>query len=246
MLLENKVALVTGAGRGIGRSIALSLAKEGAAVAVCDVQEETIKNVVQEIEEAGGKAAGFVVDVSDSQAVNCCVDKVLDSLKKIDILVNNAGITKDALLVRMKDEDWNAVIKVNLTGTYNFIRAAAKHMMRQRSGRIVNIASTVGLTGNVGQINYSASKAGVIGVTKTSARELATRGINVNAVAPGFIKTKMTEKLPDEVKEKIFKNVPMGRFGLPEEIAGVVLFLASPLSSYITGQVISVCGGMVM
>jgi len=246
MLLENKVALVTGAGRGIGRSIALSLAKEGAAVAVCDVQEETIKNVVQEIKEAGGQAAGFVVDVSDSQAVNNCVDKVLDSLKKIDILVNNAGITKDALLVRMKDEDWNAVIKVNLTGTYNFIRAAAKHMMRQRSGRIVNIASTVGLTGNVGQINYSASKAGVIGVTKTSARELATRGINVNAIAPGFIKTKMTEKLPDEVKERIFKNVPMGRFGLPDEIAGVVLFLASPLSSYITGQVISVCGGMVM
>ncbi len=246
MQLANKVALVTGAGQGIGRSIALLLSGQGAAIAVCDVNEEGINKVVQEIKDSGGQAAGFVVDVSNAKAVAECVDKVLDTMKKIDILVNNAGITRDALLVRMKDDDWDAVIKVNLTGTYNFIKVIGKHMMRQRSGKIINIASTVGLTGNVGQVNYAASKAGVIGITKTCARELAPRGVNVNAVAPGFIQTKMTEKLPEEAKQKYLVNIPLNRFGVPEEVAGAVQFLAGPYSDYITGQVISVCGGMVM
>lgn len=246
MLLENKVAVVTGAGQGIGRAIALELAKNGAEVAICDMNEVGAANVAKEIVDAGGKAQSFLMNVADSASVVSCVDKILDRMKKIDILCNNAGITRDALLIRMKDEDWEAVLKVNLTGTYNCTKVVAKHMMRQRHGKIVNIASTVGLTGNVGQINYSASKAGVIGVTKTSARELAARGINVNAVAPGFIQTKMTEKLSEEIKAKVVEAIPFRKFGTPEDIAGVVLFLSSKYSDYITGQVISVCGGMVI
>lgn len=245
-MLQDKVALVTGAGQGIGKSIALTLARNGALVAVCDINEKGALETAQEIRGLGRKANGFAVDVSNALSVNECVLKVLDTMKKIDILVNNAGVTRDALLVRMKDPDWDLVIKVNLTGTYNFTKAVAKHLMRQRSGKIINIASVIGLMGNAGQTNYGASKAGIIGFTKSCARELAQRGINVNAVAPGFITTQMTEKLPQEVKDKMLSNVPLGRFGVPEDVGKVVLFLASPLSDYLTGQVINVCGGTVM
>ena len=245
-MLQDKIAIVTGAGQGIGKSIALTLARNGADVAVCDINEKGAVETAKEIAGQGRKASGFAVDVSDAESVNGCVLKILDTMKKIDILVNNAGVTRDALLVRMKDPDWDLVIKVNLTGTYNFTKAVAKHLMRQRSGKIINVASVIGLMGNIGQTNYGASKAGIIGFTKSCARELALRGINVNAVAPGFIATQMTEKLPQEVKDKILSNVPLGRFGVPEDVAKVILFLASPLSDYLTGQVINVCGGTVM
>lgn len=245
-MLTDKIALVTGSGQGIGKEIALRLAHGGAEVIVCDINEEGIQETAKEIEKIGKKSIAIKVDVSDSVSVNECVSKVLDKMKKIDILVNNAGITRDALLVRMKDSDWNLVIRVNLTGTYNFTKAVAKHMMRQRSGKIVNVASVIGLMGNIGQTNYGASKAGIIGFTKSCARELAPRGINVNAVAPGFIETKMTENLPAEVRKRMLENVPLGRLGLPEDVAKVVLFLSSSLSDYLTGQVVNVCGGTVM
>lgn len=246
MLLENKVAIVTGAGQGIGREIALTLAKEGASIAVCDINKETADNVASEVKGFGRDAISYKVDVSDPKAVDECVQNVLDTLKKIDILVNNAGITRDALLIRMKDEDWDLVLKINLTGTFNFTKAVSKHLLRQRSGKIINIASVIGLIGNVGQTNYAASKAGIIGLTKSCAREFASRGITVNAVAPGFITTQMTERLPEDIKNKMLENIPLGRFGTPRDVANTVLFLASPLSDYITGQVINVCGGMVM
>lgn len=246
MLLENKTAVVTGGGQGIGREIALALAKEGASIAVCDVNVENADNVVKEVQKLGRNAVSCKVDVKDAKAVSECTQKVLDTLKKIDILVNNAGITRDALLVRMKDEDWDLVLKINLTGTFNFTKCVAKHMMRQRSGKIVNIASIIGLIGNIGQSNYAASKAGIIGLTKTCARELAPRGITVNAVAPGFISTQMTEHLPSDTKQMMLKNIPLARFGASLDVANTVLFLAGPQSDYITGQVINVCGGMVM
>jgi len=245
-MLQNKTAVITGGGRGIGRSIALTLAQAGADIAVCDINKEAADSVAGEVIGLGRKAYGFNVDVSNAESVNNCVSKALDSMEKIDILVNNAGITRDSLLVRMKDEDWELVLKINLTGTYNFTKAVAKYMMRRRTGRIISIASIIGLVGNPGQANYGASKAGIIGFTKSCARELAPRGINVNAVAPGFIDTQMTKNLPQDVKDKMLKNVPLARFGAPEDVANVVLFLAGPLSGYVTGQVINVCGGMVM
>lgn len=246
MLLENKVAIVTGSGQGIGRQIALTLAGQGADIAVCDINKEGADSVVKEIQALGRNAVSYKVDVSDIKSVEETVQKVLDTLKKIDILVNNAGITRDALLVRMKDEDWDLVLKINLTGTFNFTKAVAKHMMRQRCGKIVNIASVIGLIGNVGQTNYAASKAGIIGLTKSCARELAPRGITVNAIAPGFIATQMTERLSEDIKQKMLENIPLGKFGTPEDVANTALFLAGPQSDYITGQVINVCGGMVM
>jgi 3-oxoacyl-[acyl-carrier protein] reductase len=246
MMLQDKVALVTGAGQGIGKEIALVLAGAGADIAVCDINLEAAENVVNEVKKMGRNAVAVKVDVSDSKSVEECTQKTLDTLKKIDILVNNAGITRDALLVRMKDEDWDLVLKINLTGTFNFTKAVGKYMMRQRSGKIVNIASIIGIIGNIGQTNYAASKAGIIGMTKSCARELAPRGITVNAVAPGFIKTAMTDKIPEDIKQMMLKNIPLNKFGTPQDVANTVLFLSGNQSDYITGQVINVCGGMVM
>jgi len=246
MMLKEKVALVTGGGQGIGKEIALTLANEGADIAVCDINIAAAESVVEEIRKVGRNAVACKVDVSSMQSVEECAQKALDTLKKIDILVNNAGITRDTLLVRMKDEDWDLVIKINLTGTFNFSKSVGKHLMRQRSGKIVNIASIIGLIGNVGQANYAASKAGIIGLTKACARELAPRGVTVNAIAPGFIQTAMTDRLPEEIKQKMLENIPLGKFGTSKDVANTVLFLAGPNSDYITGQVINVCGGMVM
>ncbi len=246
MLLENKVALVTGAARGIGKAVALTLAGEGADIAVSDVNLEGAESTAEEIESLGRRTLISRVDVSKIKEVNETVDKILDKFGRIDILINNAGITADSLLIRMKEADWDKVIEINLKGAFNCLKAVAKPMMKARSGKVVNMASVIGLIGNVGQANYAASKAGVIGLTKSLARELAPRGINVNAVAPGFIKTPMTEKLSDEVKEEMCKRIPLNRFGAPEDVAEVVLFLVSDRAAYVTGQVINVDGGMVM
>lgn len=244
--LDGKVAFVTGAARGIGRTIAEELAREGADVALCDLKEEWLAETAQAITALGRKTKCLAADVSNSAAVNTAVDTVVKDLGKLDIMVNNAGITKDTLMVRMSDEDWDAVISVNLRGTFLFTRAAGKVMMKQKGGAIVNIASIIGLIGNAGQCNYAASKAGVIALTKSAAKELAGRNVRVNAVAPGYIETKMTEVLPDEVKNKMLEWIPMKRFGKPLDVAKAVLFLASEASSYMTGQVVSVNGGMAM
>ena len=244
MKLKGKVALVTGSAQGIGKSIATSLAKEGADIIVSDINLELAEKTAGEISSLGVKAKALRMDVADSRDVEEKVKDAISQFGKIDILVNNAGITKDALLVRMKEEDFDSVIKVNLKGTYNLVRAISPLMMKARSGKIVNIASVVGQMGNVGQANYAASKAGIIGLTKTAAKELAGRGVNVNAVAPGFIDTEMTKRLPEEVKTKLKEAIPLGRLGTPEDVASAVLFLASDDSNYITGQVINVNGGM--
>ncbi|MBR3622701.1 MAG: 3-oxoacyl-[Selenomonadaceae bacterium] len=247
MLLEGKVALITGASRGIGRAIALKLALEGAKVAVNYAGNEAKANEVKaEIEKNGGEAIVIGADVSNATAAEELVAKTVETFGKIDILVNNAGITRDGLLARMKDEDFEAVINTNLKGVFYTTKAAAKFMMKARSGRIINMASVVGITGNAGQANYSAAKAGVIGFTKTVAKELASRGITANAVAPGFIDTDMTAVLSDKVKEEMSKNIPLKRPGVPEDVANATLFLASDMAAYITGQVINVDGGMVM
>ena len=246
MLLENKVALVTGAARGIGKAIALTLAGEGADIAVSDVNLEGAESAAEEIESRGRQTLVSRMDVSKIKEVNEMVDKILDKFGRIDILINNAGITADSLLIRMKEADWDKVIEINLKGSFNCLKAVAKPMMKARSGKVVNMASVIGLIGNVGQANYAASKAGLIGLTKSSARELAPRGINVNAVAPGFIKTPMTERLSDEIKGEMCKQIPLNRFGAPEDVAKVVLFLVSDSAAYVTGQVINIDGGMVM
>ena len=247
MLLDGKCALVTGASRGIGRAVALKLASEVAKVALNFAGNEAAANAVrQEIEAAGGEAILVKADVSDEAAVQDMVQKTADAFGRIDILVNNAGITRDGLLARMKEEDWDAVLSTNLKGVFLTTKAAAKLMMKQRAGRIVNMASVVGVTGNAGQANYSAAKAGVIGFTKTIARELASRGITANAVAPGFIDTDMTSALSDKAKEAALAGIPLGRMGQPDDIAAAVLFLVSDQASYITGQVLNVDGGMVM
>ena len=245
-MLDGKVALVTGAARGIGRAIAESLAAAGADVAVCDLKEEWLAETATAIQQMGRKALCLGVDVSDSAGVDQTIEKTVAGMGRLDILVNNAGITKDGLLMRMSDADWDAVINVNLRGTFLFTRAVSRPMMKQRSGVIVNIASIIGLIGNAGQCNYSASKAGVIALTKSSAKELAGRNIRVNAVAPGFIESKMTDSLPEDVKNKMLDTIPMKRFGKPQDVANVVLFLAGDQSSYLTGQVVNISGGMVM
>lgn len=245
-VLQGRVALVTGAARGIGRAIAEKFAAEGADLALCDLKAEWVAETAQAVEQRGRKAQCFAVNVSEGADVDRTVAAVLDAFGRIDILVNNAGITRDTYLVRMSEEDWDAVLQVNLKGTFLFSKAVAKLMMKQRQGVIISLASIIGLIGNAGQCNYAASKAGVIAFTKSAAKELASRNIRVNAVAPGFINTKMTEVLSEEIRNKMLAAIPLQRFGEPEDVANVVLFLASDASAYMTGQVLSVSGGMVM
>lgn len=244
-MLNGKVALVTGAGRGIGREIAITLAAEGAAVIInYNGSKERAEEVKKVIEENGGSASLYQCNVSDFQACEEMVKNIVKEFCHVDILVNNAGITRDNLIMKMKEEDFDAVLNTNLKGTFNTIRHLSRQMLKQRSGRIINISSVSGILGNAGQANYAASKAGVIGLTKTMARELASRGITVNVVAPGFVDTEMTKVLSDEVKENACRQIPLGRFGQPSDIANMVAYLASDKAAYITGQVISVDGGM--
>ncbi|MBE7385234.1 MAG: 3-oxoacyl-[acyl-carrier-protein] reductase [Leptolyngbya sp. SIO1E4] len=245
-VLTDKVAIVTGASRGIGRAVALTLAAAGAHVVVNYARSSTAADeVVAQIAEAGGSVIALQADVSKADQVDALVKATLDKWGRVDVLVNNAGIARDALLLRMKPEDWQAVVDLNLTGVFLCTRAISKIMLKQRAGRIINIASVAGLMGNPGQANYSAAKAGVIGFTKTVAKELAARGITANAVAPGFIQTDMTEDLSNT--EEILKYIPLGRYGQPEEVAGLIRFLAAdPAAGYITGQVLTIDGGMVM
>lgn len=246
MRLQGRVAVVTGAAQGIGRAIAEALAHNGADVAVADLDAGRSQETVAAVQELGRRALNVKVNVADWNDAKAMVDQVIKEWGKIDILVNNAGITRDGLLLRMKEEDWNLVLQVNLNGTFHCTKAVLQPMTKQRYGRIVNIASIVGVMGNVGQANYAASKAAVIGFTKTVAREYASRAVTVNAVAPGFIDTAMTQGLSSDVKEVLQKQIPLGRLGQPGDIAAAVLFLASDEASYITGQVLHVNGGMLM
>ncbi len=246
MELSGKVALVTGAAQGIGKAIALLLAENGADVAVSDINLEKAQETAHEIQEMGRKSLAIRVNVADAQEVERMIETIVEQFGRIDILVNNAGITRDRLILRMTEEDWDAVLDVNLKGTFNCTKSAIRHMAKQRSGKIVSIASVSGEMGNPGQANYAASKAGVIGFTKTIAREFASRGINVNAVAPGFIQTAMTDAIPEKAKETLKQMIPMERLGQPEDVAQAVLFLVSERSSYITGQVLNVNGGIYM
>lgn len=246
-MLEGKTAVVTGASRGIGRAIALRLASSGAFVVVnYNGAKERAEEVKQKIEADGGAAAIYQCDVSDYGNCGTFIQDVIKEYGKIDILVNNAGVTRDGLLMKMSEEDFNQVIDTNLKGTFHTMRFVSRQMVKQRSGRIINLSSVVGVTGNAGQANYAASKAGVIGLTKTAARELAPRGITVNAIAPGFIETDMTSVLPEKVREASMAQIPLGSFGKPEQVASAAAFLASEEAGYITGQVLHVDGGMVM
>lgn len=242
---ENKIVLVTGAGRGIGASIAKRFASEGAEVIVnYSGNDEAVQKTVDEITATGGQAQKYKCSVNDSESVKVMIDEIIKEFGRIDILVNNAGITKDGLMLRMTDEDFDRVIDVNLKGTFNCTKYVSKYMLKQKSGKIINISSVVGLSGNAGQVNYSASKAGIIGITKSAAKELSSRGITVNAVAPGYVDTDMTKVLSDNIRNEILKNIPLQRMGNVEDISNCVAFLASEDASYITGQVISVDGGM--
>ncbi|MBC8207066.1 MAG: 3-oxoacyl-[acyl-carrier-protein] reductase [Kiritimatiellales bacterium] len=243
---DGKIALVTGAARGIGQAIALKLAADGADLALCDLNAEWLEETAGKVKELGRRVECYSVNVSDGAAVNETVKAVEKDFEQIDILVNNAGITKDGLLMRMSEDDWDAVLNVNLKGVFLFTKAAMRGMMKKRTGSIVNIASIIGLIGNAGQANYAASKGGVIAFSKSVAREIASRNVRCNAVAPGFIRTAMTEALPEEVQAKMLNNIPLNKFGTPEDVANVVAFLAGDASGYVTGQVISTCGGMVM
>ena len=238
--------MVTGASQGIGEAIALALAREGAELILVDIQKEKLEDVAERIIDQNGRASSYAVDVTQTEEAAEVVKRAIEAHKKIDHLVNNAGITRDNLLMRMKEEEWDAVLAVNLKGVFNFSRAVVRHMISRRYGRIVNISSVVGLMGNVGQANYSASKAGVLGITKSLAREVASRGITVNAVAPGYVATSMTDKLSDSVKKTFLDHIPMKRFCTAEEVAHVVKFLLSDEASYITGQVININGGLYM
>ena len=246
MSLQGKVAIVTGAAQGIGRAIAETLARHGADIVVADLDPGRSQDTVEAVSKLGRRALNVKVNVADWDDVKSMTDQVLKDWGKIDILVNNAGVTRDGLLVRMKEEDWNLVLQVNLNGTFHCTKAVLQSMSKQRSGRIVNIASIVGAIGNAGQANYAASKAAVIGFTKTVAREYASRMITVNAVAPGFIDTAMTHGLPAEVKETLQKQIPLGRLGQPSDVAEAVRFLVSDEAGYITGHVLHVNGGMLM
>jgi len=244
-LLEGKTGLITGAARGIGRAIAVAYAKEGANVAFTDmVDDENFKSLEKELNALGVKAKGYVSDASNFESSQKMVDDIIADFGKIDILVNNAGITRDTLLMRMTEEQWDLVIRVNLKSVFNLTKAVQKYMLKQRNGSIINMSSVVGVSGNAGQANYSASKAGIIGFTKSVARELGSRNIRCNAIAPGFIITEMTHKLPDEVREEWIGKIPLHRGGTPDDVANVCIFLGSELSSYVSGQVINVCGAM--
>ncbi|MBE0575002.1 MAG: 3-oxoacyl-[acyl-carrier-protein] reductase [Desulfuromonadales bacterium] len=245
-MLSDKVAIVTGASRGIGRFIAVALAAQGAKVVASARNVEALESLVAEIRTQGGEAVSVVADVAVEAEANNLIDQTVATYGRVDILVNNAGITRDGLLLRMKNDDWDAVIDTNLKGAFLCTRAAAKFMSKQRNGRIINISSVVGEMGNAGQVNYSASKAGLLGLTKSVARELARRNVTVNAVTPGFIVTEMTEKMTDKARETMTEQIPLGRLGEAEDVANAVLFLASDQSSYITGQVLGVNGGMYM
>jgi 3-oxoacyl-[acyl-carrier protein] reductase len=244
--LADKVALVTGASRGLGRAIALALAQEGAAIAAVARSEDALKETLEAVRALGATAEAFALDVADSAAAETVVEKVTERFKHIDVLVNNAGVTRDGLLMRMKSEDWDAVLDTNLKGAFNLTKPVARLMVRQRAGRIVNISSVIGLMGNAGQANYAASKAGLLGFTKSVARELASRGITCNVVCPGFIETDMTKGLGDDLRAKLLEKIPLARLGQPEDVAGVVSFLCSPAAAYMTGQILTVDGGMVM
>ena len=244
-MLKDKVAIITGAGRGIGLSIAKVFADNGAIIAITDIAfgDET-QEFIDSYTSKGGKAKFYKSDASDFEGAQKTVDEVISDFGRVDILVNNAGITRDTLLMRMTEEQWDLVLKVNLKSVFNMTKAVLRIMMKQRNGSIINMSSVVGVSGNAGQANYSASKAGMIGFTKSMAKELGSRNIRVNAIAPGFIETKMTEKLPEDVRAEWMKIIPLRRGGKPEDVANVALFLASDLSSYVSGQVINVCGGM--
>ena len=245
MKLGGKTAIVTGAAQGIGKEIACSLAKEGANIVVSDIDLEHAEQTADQIRKIGRETLVIKADVSIPEEAANIVEKTIDKLGSLDILINNAGITRDNFILRMKDEDWDKVLAINLKGTFNCIKVAAKVMLKQRKGKIVNIASIIGLIGNAGQANYAASKAGVIALTKSCAKEFGARGITVNAIAPGFISTRMTEVLKEDTKQKMLGNIPLGRFGLATDVANLVLFLVSDEANYITGQVINVDGGMV-
>ena len=244
--LEGRVALITGAARGIGKEIALKLSGAGADIVICDLDDDMIETTINEIKEYGNKVHGIVCDVTSEESVKDMIDEIYRKFEKIDILVNNAGITMDTLFMRMGKDKWDKVIDVNLTGAFNVTKAAIRGMIKQRGGKIINISSVVGLMGNPGQVNYSASKAGLIGLTKSIAKEYGKRNINVNAVAPGFISTEMTDKLSEKAEKELLDNISIKRKGTPEDVANTVLFLSSDLSDYITGQVILVDGGMRM
>ena len=246
MELKDRVALITGGAQGIGKIVGEELARQGAHVILGDVNLEGAEKSANEIKSSGGSASAVALNVTDADAVQKCFDSVSKEFKLLDILVNNAGITRDGLLMRMKEADWDLVLSINLKGSFLCSQQAVKQMMKQKSGSIVNVASIVGLMGNAGQANYSASKAGLIGLTKTTAREVASRGIRVNAIAPGFIDTAMTQVLDEKVRERLIEQIPLARLGLPEDIANCISFLVSDRASYITGQVISINGGMLM
>ena len=244
--LANQVAVVTGAGRGIGRAIALKFAAEGADIACVSRTAENSEKVALEVRALGRKAWAYAVDVADASAVATAAEKILADAGRVDILVNNAGVTRDTLLMRMSDADWDTVLDTNLKGAFLFTKALARSFIKQRSGRIINVSSVVGLIGNAGQCNYAASKAGLIGFTKSVAREVASRGITVNALAPGFVETDMTAALKEDQRGELLKQIPLGCLGQPDDIAAAALYLASPAARYVTGQVLTVDGGMAM
>ena len=246
MILKDKVAIVTGASRGIGEAIARKFCQEGASVMLCSRSAESVATIAESLSDKLGNAKSTQADISNKADVEALVDLTVKEFGRVDILVNNAGITRDALFMRMKDEDWDAVLQTNLTGTAYCMRTVIRSMMRQRCGRIINISSVVGVAGNAGQANYAASKAGIIGLTKSVAKEAGSRGITVNAITPGFITTEMTEKIPEANQQKMLEMIPTGSFGTPEDVAEAALFLASDAARYITGQAIQVDGGMLM